>query len=270
MKSGTHPTRHDHRDYDYLKTRKLTGVPATMPDNYSVDAGLRVPNQEAVDNNFNPSVMPMPYGCTNYAQCEICADEDAVLYNPQYLENITHANANGGADVRVSLDAVVNKGVQDQQGNINNTGHPAYFNIKPSGAIDAFDATRLAMLSTSSEKRGVSVGSPYWLQWNATGPNGITPPPDYDLQFASWHNWVVKGWKTIDNTVYLVCQMLQGASYGDKGFVYIPREVFNATIAVNGSILFTIDKLMPGEKVETISLPFIDAIVSYIRRLFNL
>lgn len=269
MKNGYKKTYTDHRDYDLLRTRKPTfGAVQALPLSYSVSTGLRIPNQEVQDANFTPPVPPLPYGCTSYAQCQICSDEDGVLYNPAYIESFTHANANGGSDLRTALDCVVKNGVQDAQGQIHKN-HPAYFNIKPSGMIDAFDAARLAMLSTSSEKRGVSVGSPFWLQWGAVGNSGILPPPDYDLQFASWHNWVIEGWETINNTTYLRCQMLQGATYGNGGIVYMPRDQFNTTMAVRGSIMFTIDALLPGEQVQTVDMNIVQMIVSFIRNLFG-
>lgn len=268
MQSGIRPTRIDHRDYDYLKTKKFGATPPSLPREYSVDAGLRVPNQNDWDYNFTPAVPPMPFGCTNYAQCEICADEDGCLYDPSYLESITHANARGGTDMRTALNALVKNGVRATNGEIITT-HPAYFNIRASGAIDSFDAVRLAMLSTYNEKRGVSVGSPYWYAWAGVGANGILPSADFTLRNASWHNWVIKGWKDLGGTTYLVCQMLQGVHYGDKGFVYLTREQFNATMAVNGAVAFTIDKLMPGEKVETIDVNLIQLIVSYVRSLFR-
>ncbi len=269
IKNGTFPTKKDHRDYSLLKTRKFGAVPATLPDSYSASNTLWIPDQETGSTLFTPPLAPEPYGCTNFSQCQLCINEDGRLYNPAYLESITHANARGGYGVRESLKTVVKYGVQDQQGTIH-TNHPAFFNIQPSGAIDAFDAVRLAMFSASVEKRGVSVGSPYWLQWGAVGPNGILPPPDYDLQFASWHNWVCEGWNTIDGVTYLRCQMLQGANYGKGGIVFMPREQFNATMAVNGSIMFTLDKLMPGEQVQTVDMNIVQMIVSFIRQLFHL
>lgn len=260
MKSGTRPSKPDHRDYDLIKTRihKLAGV-TTLPLSYSVrDHTQRIPNQEAQDNHFTPPVPPLPYGCTDYAQATICGYEDGKLYNPMDLENITHANANQGADLRASLKAATTIW----------PGHPAYFRVYPQLGIDAFDTMRLAMLATSNEKRAVSVGSPFWLQWSTPGPNGMLSTPDYDLDYASWHDWLVDGWDTLNNVTYLTCQMLQGDGYGNHGTVYMPREQFNKTMAVSGSMAFTIDKLLPNEQVQTVSLPFLQAIISYFRNRF--
>ena len=64
--------------------------------------------------------------------------------------------------------------------------------------------------------------------------------------------------------------MLQGETYGDKGYAYMTREIFNATMAVSGSCAFTIDALLPGEQVQTVDMNIVDWIVSYIRNLFGL
>lgn len=245
------------------------GVVPAFAENYSVSSTLWIPNQETGSTAFTPPFLAMPYGCTDVANNQLCINEDGVLYNPSYTESFTHANANGGGDVRVALQAIIDHGVQDTQGNIITGKHPAYFNIQASGAIDSFDAVRLAMISTSTEKRAVSIGSPYWLQFGAVGPNGILPSPDYNLQFASWHNWVAEGWKTIDGVTYLVCQMLQGENYGDKGYVYMTREIFNATMAVPGTCMFTIDVLLPGEVPQTVDMNIISWIASYVRQLFH-
>ncbi len=261
MKSGLKIIQKDRRDLDYFATKgfaKLAGV-TTLPLQYSVDAGLRIPNQEAEDDNFTPSVPPLPFGCTDYAQSELLADEDGKLYNPMDIENITHASANGGGDIRAALKAVTKL----------HPDHPKYFNINPSMGMDYFDAARLAMLIAATEKRGVSVGSPFWHQWNAVGPNGILPAPDYDITEATAHNWVIKGWDTIAGATYLTAQMLQGKEFGNKGFVYVPREQFNATMAVSWATMFTLDKITNDEQIKTVGSPIIQEIVDFIRSLFS-
>ena len=271
MKSGCKPLKKSHKDYSLFKTKRVyMGVVPAFAENYSVSSPLWIPDQETGSTLFTPPFLPMPYGCTDVANNQLCINEDGVLYNPSYTESFTHANANGGGDVRTALQTIIDHGVQDKDGNIVTGKHPAYFNIQASGAIDWFDAIRLAMISTSTEKRGVSVGSPYWLQFGAVGPNGILPSPDYDLHFASWHDYVIEGWKTINGECYLVCQMLQGENYGDHGLVYMSRPIFNATMAVQGTCAFTISRLLPGEQIQTVDMNIINWIVSYVRSLFHI
>ncbi len=290
MKSGLRPSKHDHRDYDYFKSKKMgaTSVPPFATE-YNVDAGLWVPSQEAGSPLFNPHVPSMPWGCTNYGQTDLCIDEDRKLYNPAYLESFTHANAKGGLEVRESLQAVVDHGMQDVAGNLVKGQHQEYFNIKASGAIDWFDAMRLAMISTSSEKRGISVGTPWFAEFataNGTSvvrkPDGtieygvggpktgiITMPTYFGLDGVPWHNWGIKGWKTINGELYLIGKPWMGPEFGDKGFCYFSRPLFNAIMNIRGSVAFTIDKLMPGEEAVPIDSNIIEWIGSLIRNLFH-
>jgi hypothetical protein len=257
-KSGVKPTKHDFRDYDYLKTKKLGGILPAFPAEYNVDAGIWAPNQEEVNYYFMPPVPAMPYGCTNYSQNELCMDEDGILQNPMDLENLTHANANGGSDLRSSLAATIKLRGKD---------HPAYFNIKAQGIIDWFDACRITMLSTANEKRGVSVGTPWYPDFNMD--KAILPIPDFSLNRASWHNWVVKGWKTIDGQVYLIGKPWLGADYADKGFCYISRPLFNALMNIRGTAAYTLDKLLSNETAETVDTNVVQWIVSLIRNLLG-
>lgn len=270
--NGTRPTKHDHRDFDFIKSKKLgTTTVVTYPDNYSTDAGLWMPDQRATNPLFTPNVPPLPFGCTDYAQTDLCIDEDGELYNPAYLENITHANDNGGCDLRVSLNAVIKNGMLDMSGNVVHRGwHPAYFNIKPRlPELDWFDAIRLAMIVGQSEKRAVSVGTP-WFPEFMSPVNGILPIPSWNLQTVSWHNLNMKGWKTIDGQPYLIGKAWIGKEYGDKGFCYVSRPLFNCLMAIPGTAAFTLDKLLPGETAQTIDSTTIQWLISFIRQLFHI
>lgn len=266
LPSGTGPTPIDHRDYDYIKTKKLGGLVPTFLEEYNVDAGLWIPDQNAGSDLFNPPVPPMPYGCTNYSQCELCSDEDGVLYDPSYLESITHANAHGGGSLRAALQAVVKHGVRNQAGQIIKGQHPAFFNVRAAGAIDWFDAARLAMASTAAEKRGVSVGTPWYPEFME---RALLPIPDFSLYRASWHNWVIKGWKIVNGESHLIAKPHIGPNYGDKGFCYFSRPLYNSLMNIPGTAAFTLDKLLPGEKAVTIDTKINEWIVSLIRNLFH-
>ncbi len=259
VKDGLKPLRHDHRDYDYIKTKKLGGIlPASIPD-FNVDAGLWMPNQETENAAFTPPIPALPFGCTDYAQNELCMDEDGVLQNPMDIENVTHANASGGTDLRTSLKAVVK---------LRGDKHPNFFAIKSSGIFDWFDAVRVSLYSTSSQKRGASIGSPWYPDFN-TGAS-ILPIPDFSLSRASWHDWCIKGQKTISGEVYLIGKPWLGKDYGDAGFVYFSRPLFNALMNINGTGAYTLDKLLPGEQAQSVDSNIVQKIVSYIRNLLGL
>lgn len=258
MKSGLKRIYPSRKDFDHHKSFGTLGLPTGLPTTFDVDAGLWVPNQ-LVPMNY-PGIPPVPAlfeGCTDYAQTDLCMDEDGLQYSPMALELLTHANANGGADIRVSLKAAITV-----------FGRSAYFNIRPSYPLDFFDAVRLAMYAAQPEKRAVSVGSIWYPQWEVIGSDGILPmPPELHLN-GPWHNWVVCGWTTINGVLYLKGKSWQGEAYGDHGFHYISREVFNSIMSVYGTGAFTISKTTPGQ-IFTVDMTVLQSIVAFIRQLFH-
>lgn len=270
MPRGATPTPHDKRDYDFFKTKKLGSTYVTFPENYSTDAGLWMPDQNEGCDLFTPKVPPMPYGCTDYAQSDLMVDEDKVLYNPMDLENITHANASGGTGLRVSLNATIK---------LHKAEHPAYFNVQPDiqkgGWLDWFDAVRVAMVVGKQENRAVSIGSPWFPEFMGTD-KGILPEPNWaltvkgsNLPRITWHNWNVKGWKTINGQTYLIMKPWCGEDWGDGGFGYVSRKVFNRLMGISGTVAFTLDKLLEGETPQTVDSTVKQWLVAFFARLFN-
>ncbi len=245
IKSGTRPNKHDGRDYSFFKTKKLGGT-YYFPDFYSTEAGLWTPNQNDGTDLFVPRVPSMPWGCTNYSQSDLLVDEDKRLYNPMDLENITHANANGGAQLRDSLKAVVKL----------HPDHPAFFNVQPDlrdgGYLDWFDSVRVAIILGKTEGRAVSVGTPWFYDFLSTNNGVIKPFLNWAINGVSWHNWVVKGWKTIDGKPYLIGKPWLGPTYGDGGFCYMDRVTFNRLMSIPGTVAFILDKLLPNENPKKI------------------
>lgn len=278
MPRGGKPTKHDHRDLDYIKSKKLGGLYPQFPEEYSTEAGLWNPSQNEGSNLFTPPVPPMPEGCTNYAQTDLLIDEDKKLYNPMDLENITHANANGGSDLRTSLKAVVKL----------HPDHPAFFNIQPDiskgGVLDWFDAVRIAMVVGKLENRAVSIGSP-WFPDFMNAPDGVIQEPlDWSLFVkgtslprVTWHNWNAKGWKanimgwkTVNGETCLIVKPWIGTNWGDKGFGYINRAVFNKLMAISGCVAFTLDKLLPTESPQRIDSTIAQWLTSFFANLFHI
>lgn len=257
MKGGTRKTQPDHRDYD-VKSFGSTLSPHQLPDEFLLDPSIWMPNQEITQAITGiPTIPALPYGCTDYTQTDLCMDEDGSQLDPMLLENITHANARGGTDIRTALDAA--KKV---------FGRTAYFTIKPSGIIDSFDAARLAMYSGQPEKRAVSVGSIWYPQWEvSTTVDGIlVMPPELRLD-GPWHNWAVCGWVTKNGVQYLKGKSWQGIYFGDNGYHYISRDVFNSIMSMPGTAMFTLSKTAPGQ-IVTVDLSWVETIVSYILMLY--
>lgn len=256
MRSGLKKPRQDRRDYDYLKNHhSFAGVPI-FPASFNIDPNLWQPNQNEPQAIMGyPTVPALPYGCTDYSQTDLCVTQDGRLYNPMALEILTHANEKGGADMRASLDAARKA-----------FGRTAYFNIKRAGAIDSFDAARIAIGSGQPEKRAVSVGSIWYPEWLQTGADGILKMPGIVQTNGPWHNWTICGWASRDGVPYLVGKSWQGPGFGDKGFHYISREVFNTIMSVSGAVMFTLSRESPGN-VALVDLNWVANIVSLIRNL---
>lgn len=266
IQHGTRPTKPDHRDYSHLRTYGAPLAPSFPPD-FNVDAKLWCPDQNA---------MGLPFGCTDVASADISADLDHVLKDPQTLEAVTHANARGGIDIREALKGARSIGWLKQ-----------FFNVQPYAPLDAFDSIRYAILSGDPEHRAVSWGSPWYPEWeNAALGNTTTKNPDGSFTVSAggkkdgivpmpftlkpapsmpWHNSVFCGWKTINGVVYLINRSWQGTGVGDNGLLYFPREVINAVMQIPGTVAFTATN-NPVADVQTISLPAIQLLLSYVRQ----
>lgn len=256
IKHGARPTKIDHRDYDFTKSfGSFKTVP--FPAEYNTDAGLTMPDQDAQNNYFNPPVPALPYGCTDYATAEVATDLDHTFgaNNPMKVENVTQANARGGYDIRQSLLVGVSLGF-----------FSGIFNVRAIGQ-DYFDAIRTAMVSGGTERRSVSIGTPWYPKFELVGQDGIVGiPQSFSTAGLPWHNWKVCGWKTIGSQVYLVAKTWQGPNYGDHGLVYFSRPLINNLMAIPGTVAFTATTgVLPP--ISTISVTWLQWIISYARNL---
>lgn len=258
IRQGTVPTRISKKDWDYHKSFGTVGAALVFPAEYFTDAGLTMPNQDLPNPQFTPPVPPLPYGCTDYTQAELSTDLGTGLEDPEYLENITHANANQGANIRNALLAAVHLG-----------WFTGFFNILPH-QLDYFDSIRLAMVSGIPEKRSVSTGTPWYPIFEQVDQTGVLQMvPDLNDSRLTWHNWKICGWKTIGDQTYLIGKSWQGATYGDKGFCYFSRPLINTLMNVPGSVAYTATRgILPP--ISTISAPLWAWLVSNFKSLLGL
>lgn len=252
LKNGTGPTKQSHKDYSH---RSFGAVSVPFPPEYNTDAGLDMPDQNAVG---------LPYGCTDETQSEI--SNDLVQQNktsPFTLDAVTQANQRGGYDVRESLKWCLPSDILHP----NRLGWiTAFFNIEAIGQ-DYFDAVRDAMVSGGTEKRSVSVGTPWYPIFETVTSTGILAiPANFQDSNLTWHNWKICGWKTINDQVYLVGKSWQGPNYGDKGYCYFSRPLFNQLMNVPGSVAFTATTgVLPP--ISTISVTWLQWLISYAKNL---
>ncbi len=271
IKNGIKPTKKDHRDLSFPKTFGAVSISLSFPEEYNVDAGLTIPDQN-MDGR--------PYGCSGYTQSELCQDEDGVKYNPGFTYDKTRMMEGTypqdvGCSIRDSLKSTIVYGVEadgevgDKQAFNHHRGQ--YFNVEPT--VDFFDGIRSALWLGRLDKRSVSVGTPWYAIWMGQGPSriaedGFAPlPVDFNSNY-SWHNYKVCGWRTINGVPYLIIKPWCGSTFGNKGYCYFSRELVNQLMAVDGSAAFTLGKADP-QNIQLVELSVLETIVSYLRMLWR-
>lgn len=126
--------------------------------------------------------------------------------------------------------------------------------------MDSFDKIRSALYLNSAERRSVSVGTPWFNEWEHA-PAGIL----HDFVFTGnepWHNWKICGWKQIAGQPYLIGKSWQGPNWGDRGYHYISRDTCNRVFALSGTAAFTVRKATAAD-IQTVRLSIVSTIISY-------
>lgn len=261
IKHGVEPTKLDKRDYSYLRSFGAT-APAALPTTYDLDAGFYMPNQNLYNDFFG--FPAMPYGCTEYTCNELCSDEDKIPYNPFFTESKIHANAKGGIDMRTPLASVCSDGVLQKGLPVDPSAdkiaqknkRAAYFRVGQNP--DYFDGARTVIFAN---KRPVSVGTPFFNEWGnkawTAGNDGILPMPNIsNVAGLNWHCYKISGWVVINGITYLKCKMWAGPSFGDNGWTYMSREVFNAVMTIVGTGAFTVAQAIPAQ-IQTVGSVYV-------------
>lgn len=137
------------------------------------------------------------------------------------------------------------------------------------GRYDVFDNIRTALWQYKHKKCSILTGCLFRTEWLDSN-NGIIPSNYNDDGFG--HAFKIFGQKIINNEVYLIAQLSQGSSVGDKGFFYFSREVTNKEIGKYGMYMF---KDIPREEAEsylngskTLHKYFWDYIISIIKKTY--
>ena len=270
FESGVNKIQPHRKDYSLLHTFGATlPEPKGFPDKFSIYDGREIPNQTSYDNRFRPSVRPLPYGCTGETQSFDASIQDKKLFHPDDLYDNTPPFTDGtGRDLRLSLQTTKERGFLESDGTFGYR-RKQYFNVYGAGAIDDFDAARIALWINQDEKRGVSVGS-WWYQ-EFMNPNGfgLLSLPSFRMEEASLHNYLVTGWKTINDQLCLEMIPWLGMNYGNNGLCYASRPLYNALLAQPYTAAFTNTKKDTGQPITIGIQAYIDHLVYMIRSLFR-
>ena len=293
IRHGTRPAKLDRRDYSFHRTFG-TVSPLQFPPEYSCDAGLTMPDQNADGN---------PFECTAYTSCDLGTDQDGIVYAPEYTYMKTLyiqglPSTQQGSDVKFALKSAKIYGLLPKEnmpselvGKGENytadQGHwpvdvdtiagkmehrkGRYFNVYDDGGMDWFDSFRSALWLNKDDKRGISIGTPWFHEW-ATPQNGVvTSNFIYDgnpMNYA-WHNWAIKGWKVIDGKIYLMGKPWQGKNYGDNGWCYFSRETIHKVMEIRGSIAYTLADAELKD-IQSIQLGMLETVLVYLYRILGL
>lgn len=277
MKYGLSKIYPDRNDYSLLHTYGALNFDTQgLPTSFSIYDGRPIPNQNTFDTRFIPAIRPLPWGCVGETTTFAAGLEDGAVYPPDDFYFAIPPGTDGqGRDIREGLQTAIDRGFKLPDGTIG-AKRTAYFNCYGAGAIDDFDAVRIALWINQVEKRGVSIGSYFYPEFVMPAPgsgaatshpdaSGIVPVPSFNTAQASLHNWLITGWKTVNGVIYLEALTWQGQ------FVeYFTREIFNALMAQPYTGAFTITKVTSQTPVPIGFQAYIDHLVYFVRNLFHI
>lgn len=256
--TGIKPIKKDKRDRSFHRT--FGGIsPVLIPD-FTIDAGLTMPDQTA-DGLYE--------ACSAYAQQELITDQTGKLsnfYRDHYEKTLAIENlpfGSGVNDIRDSLKVAIIY-----------YGEGAYYSVESSNMdwFDSFTSVMWTNLQNNKIKCAISIGTPWEKEWDVLDipSSGIIPTIfTGDPSKISWHNWAIKGKKTINGTPYLLGKTWQGKRYGDGGWAYYPREAINAVMTISGTGAFTLAP-RDAENIQTVRWTLLDVINTFLGQLKNL
>lgn len=258
---GVHKNNLDLRDFSFERTWGTVET-KLLPDEYNADLALSFPDQIAEGR---------PNGCSGYTQAETGQDEYGVQFNPGFnYENsllIEGALPNSPVQIRDALKSPRIYGLEPIAG-----GDPltfrrgSYYDVDKSG--DYFDGARSALYKNRLNKRTISAGSPWFSNWMVLGIDGVMPAPKKYVWDANTvgHNWKICGWKTIHGQPYIIVKAWLGPKWGDAGYGYMSREIFNKVMAISGTFMYVQVNFTESQALS-IELDILELVLSLYRRI---
>lgn len=241
---GLKPLADDKRDF---KFGNIFGAVELPQEDFLVSIPIKIKDQGDSDM------------CTAYAVTAVSEDQEGVYLNPLWqfakIKQLEGDYMTWGADLRQACKSVVKFGSIEGDG-VNVVGNrdeianwrnwspsldikakrhakESYFKITKLGYKDLFDAIRGALWKFKDDKRSIATGMIWRIGWSGTD-RGIIKEDGVRLY---GHAFKFFGQKKIDGEWYLVTQLSNGTSIGDKGIFYFSREIVNKN-AVFGNFMF--------------------------------
>lgn len=235
--TGLLPTPHDPNDYQFAGVFGLPQL-SELPSEYKTSEPLSIKNQGGSDL------------CTSFALCSVSESQENTILAPEFqfaqTKKLSGDWQSWGADLRNSCKSVVKVGSlpedrlpqeykllpdSSNRNFISNwenwpkgielyaTKHrkQSYFSV--SGPYSTWNNLRATLWQTRNEERSIFTGITWQAQW--TGTDGYIKEDSGQPSFG--HAIKVYGWK--DD--YLIAQLSNGTSIGDRGIFYFHKEVVN-------------------------------------------
>lgn len=245
------PSRKFHERYPIA-----AGVTAVQ--DFNLDANLWNPDQDADGASTE---------CTGYTLADLATDLFKQPFSPDWsyamalwLEGV-QPNENG-ADPHVAMQAAVLLGflrASDAPFTAKSMGELYCANWKnwlsnldqlsiafaQNGTVDALgngDPLSSMIAAASVGQIGISVCTQWYPEWgNLPATAILSMPAQLSNPDYPWHNYVLKGQKTVNGQTYGVLKSWQGANYGENGFAYIGQDVAKAVLEQAGTGAITFD-----------------------------
>ncbi len=118
IKNGLNKISPDRRDLSIVHTFGATMFDVQgLPENFSIYDGRKIPNQNMLDDRFNPPLQALYLGCTAETGTFDAGIQDGELYNPDDMyANTSPGRYDTGRDMRKALKTLVTRGPRKGDG----------------------------------------------------------------------------------------------------------------------------------------------------------
>ena len=251
MRSGVQPNNFDIRDWSFEKT---FGGTLELTAEYNADTGGRFPDQ--IREGY-------PNGCTGYTQNATGELEYQIESDPSFVYGNTLLIADlpphSPCQIRDSFKATKVYGLKSGDQDPLKYRRGSYFDVNKVG--DYFDGVRSALWLNRNDRRCVSVGTPWFKEWAVTG--GILKAPSkYTWDSGTiGHNYMICGWKVLKGEPHLIVKPWLGKRWGDNGYGYVSREIFNKVMGISGTFMYIQVNYTP-DQVKTVKIDILEVLLS--------
>lgn len=234
--------------------------------------------------------------CSAYAVTAVSEDQEGIEFLPEYqfmkTKLISGRPNDWGADLRSACKSAVKFGSLPLKGYASYKDFPREYIVNPqnwsaladqvaqyhrketyfavNGKHDTFDNIRAALWQHRNERSTVVTGALWRGEWSSAIMGII---PSLELAGGFGHAFKIYGQKVIDKELYLVAQLSNGETSGDKGRFYINRIIANRELGQFGIFMF---KDISKEQAEyylnkpyTINSSLVERIWLFIKNIFN-